>query len=96
MQAFVRLAAALLILVVAGSSFAQLPVAIDPEAMIERIVAVDEKQRSEVRDLVLAIRRGAGEDVDELAYNSSINGSNGSNPRPMGKEDYLVVINGMM
>jgi len=36
------------------------------------------------------------EDVAELAYNSSINGSNGSNPRPMGKEDYLVVINGMM
>ena len=36
------------------------------------------------------------EDVAELAYNSSINGSNGSNPRPMGKDDYLTVINSMM
>ncbi len=36
------------------------------------------------------------EDVAELAYNSSINGSNGSNPRPMGKEDYLAVIDSMM
>jgi alcohol dehydrogenase len=36
------------------------------------------------------------DDVAELAYNSSINGSNGSNPRPMSKEDYWVVINGMM
>jgi len=36
------------------------------------------------------------EDVDELAYNSSINGSNGSNPRPMSKDDYLTVINSMM
>ncbi len=36
------------------------------------------------------------EDVDELAYNSSINGSNGSNPRPMSKDDYLAVIKSMM
>jgi len=36
------------------------------------------------------------EDVAELAYNSSINGSNGSNPRPMSKDDYLTVINSMM
>jgi alcohol dehydrogenase len=36
------------------------------------------------------------EDVDELAYNSSINGSNGSNPRPMSKDDYLAVIERMM
>jgi hypothetical protein len=36
------------------------------------------------------------EDVSELAYNSSINGSNGSNPRPMSKDDYLTVINSMM
>ena len=36
------------------------------------------------------------EDVDELAYNSSINGSNGSNPRPMSKDDYLTLINSMM
>jgi alcohol dehydrogenase len=36
------------------------------------------------------------EDVDELASNSAINGSNSSNPRPMSKEDYLTVINGMM
>ena len=35
------------------------------------------------------------EDVDELAYNASINGSNGSNPRPMSKDDYLAVINSM-
>jgi hypothetical protein len=36
------------------------------------------------------------EDVSELAYNSSIHGSNGSNPRPMSKDDYLTVINSMM
>ena len=36
------------------------------------------------------------DDVDELAYNSSINGSNGSNPRPMSKDDYLAVINGLL
>ena len=36
------------------------------------------------------------EDVDEPAYHSAINGSNGSNPRPMGKDDYLTVINSMM
>jgi len=36
------------------------------------------------------------EDVDDLAYKSAINGSNGSNPRPMGKEDYSSVINGLM
>lgn len=35
-------------------------------------------------------------DVAELAYNSSINGSNASNPRPMSKDDYLTVINSMM
>ena len=36
------------------------------------------------------------EDVDELAYNAFINGSNGSNPRPMSKDDYLTVLNSMM
>jgi len=36
------------------------------------------------------------EDVAELAYNASINGSNGSNPRPMSQDDYLTVINSMM
>jgi alcohol dehydrogenase len=36
------------------------------------------------------------EDVDELAYNSFVNGSNGSNPRPMSKDDYLTVLNSMM
>jgi hypothetical protein len=35
------------------------------------------------------------EDV-ELAYNFSINGSNGSNPRPMSKDDYLTLINSVM
>jgi len=36
------------------------------------------------------------EDIEELAYNASINGSNGSNPRPMTKDDYLTLINSMM
>jgi alcohol dehydrogenase len=36
------------------------------------------------------------EDVEELAYNSFRNGSNGSNPRPMTRDDYLRVIKGMM
>lgn len=31
------------------------------------------------------------EDLDELAHNSQINGSNPDNPRPMEKEDYLKV-----
>ena len=36
------------------------------------------------------------EDMEELAYNASINGSNGSNPRPMTKDDYLTLIKRMM
>jgi alcohol dehydrogenase class IV len=32
----------------------------------------------------------------EVTYNSSINGSNGSNPRPMSKDDYLTLINSVM
>ena len=36
------------------------------------------------------------EDIEELAFNSSINGSNGSNPRPMTKEDYLTLIKSML
>ena len=36
------------------------------------------------------------EDMEELAYNASINGSNGSNPRPMTKEDYLTLIKSML
>jgi alcohol dehydrogenase len=36
------------------------------------------------------------DDVDQLAYNSSINGSNGSNPRPMSKKDYLTLLKNMM
>jgi alcohol dehydrogenase len=36
------------------------------------------------------------EDVEELAYNSFINGSNGSNPRPMTRDDYLTLIKRMM
>lgn len=36
------------------------------------------------------------EDVEALAENSFRNGSNGSNPRPMTRDDYLRVIKGMM
>jgi len=36
------------------------------------------------------------EDMEELAYNASINGSNGSNPRPMTQDDYLTLIKSMM
>ena len=36
------------------------------------------------------------EDIEELAYNASINGSNSSNPRPMTKDDYLTLICSMM
>jgi alcohol dehydrogenase len=36
------------------------------------------------------------EDMQELAYNASINGSNGSNPRPMTKDDYLTLIQSML
>jgi alcohol dehydrogenase class IV len=35
-------------------------------------------------------------DLEELAYNASINGSNGSNPRPMTKNDYLTLIKNML
>jgi hypothetical protein len=34
--------------------------------------------------------------MEELAYNASINGSNGSNPRPMTKDDYLTLIKNML
>lgn len=36
------------------------------------------------------------EDLDELAENSARNGSNADNPRPMGSEDYLEVLRGLM
>ncbi len=36
------------------------------------------------------------EDIEELAYNSFINGSNSSNPRPMSRDDYLTLIKRMM
>lgn len=36
------------------------------------------------------------QDVAELAHNAAINGSNGSNPRPMSQDDYLTLINSMM
>jgi hypothetical protein len=34
--------------------------------------------------------------MQELAYNVSINGSNGSNPRPMTKDDYLTLSKNML
>ncbi len=36
------------------------------------------------------------EDIEELAYKSYVNGSNIDNPRSMGKEDYLILLNAMM
>ena len=36
------------------------------------------------------------EDIEELAFNSSINGSNGSNPRPMTQEENLMLIKSLM
>jgi len=36
------------------------------------------------------------EDIEELAYKSYVNGSNIDNPRPMSKDDYLVLFNTMM
>ena len=36
------------------------------------------------------------EDIEELAHKSFVNGSNVDNPRPMGKEDYLVLFKTMM
>ena len=36
------------------------------------------------------------EDVKELAHNSFLNGSNGSNPRPMNRDDYLTLFKKMM
>jgi alcohol dehydrogenase len=36
------------------------------------------------------------EDLEALAENSFRNGSNGSNPRPMTRDDYLRVLKGMM
>ena len=71
---------------------------------------ISDSSRSGARQAVEAVKKLAlevklpgfgslgvkAEDVDELAYNSSINGSNGSNPRPMSKDDYLAVIERMM
>jgi alcohol dehydrogenase len=36
------------------------------------------------------------EDIEELANNSFLNGSNGSNPRPMNRDDYLALFKKMM
>ena len=36
------------------------------------------------------------EDIEDLAHKSFVNGSNVDNPRPMGKEDYLVLFKSMM
>jgi alcohol dehydrogenase class IV len=35
-------------------------------------------------------------DIEELASNSHVNGSNKDNPRPMSKDDYLTLFNKMM
>jgi alcohol dehydrogenase len=36
------------------------------------------------------------EDIEELAYKSYVNGSNVDNPRPMNKDDYVILFNQMM
>jgi hypothetical protein len=36
------------------------------------------------------------EDLEELAFNSSKNGGNGSKPRPMSQGDYLTLIKSLM
>ncbi len=36
------------------------------------------------------------DDLREIAENSARNGSNADNPRPMGTEDYLVVLKRLM
>jgi alcohol dehydrogenase len=58
-----------------------------------------ETVRQLAREINLPDFRSLGiktEDIEELAYKASINGSNGSNPRPMTKDDYLTLINNMM
>ena len=35
-------------------------------------------------------------DIEELAFKSFVNGSNEDNPRPMSKDDYLILFNNMM
>lgn len=35
-------------------------------------------------------------DIEELAFKSFVNGSNADNPRPMSKDDYLILFNNMM
>ena len=35
-------------------------------------------------------------DIEELAFKSFVNGSNEDNPRPMSKDDYLILFNKMM
>jgi len=37
-----------------------------------------------------------GSNMEELAASSFRNGSNGSNPRQMNRDDYLTLIKGMM
>jgi len=36
------------------------------------------------------------DDIEELAFKSFVNGSNEDNPRPMSKDDYLILFNKMM
>jgi len=67
-----------------------------PQDGARRAVETVKKMAREVRLPDFASLGVKTEDMEELAYNASINGSNGSNPRPMTKDDYLTLIKRMM
>ncbi len=67
-----------------------------PQEGARRAVEAVKKMAREVRLPDFASLGVIAEDMEELAYNASINGSNGSNPRPMTKDDYLTLIKGML
>ena len=67
-----------------------------PQDGARRAVEAVKKMAREVQLPSFASLGVNAEDIEELAFNSSINGSNGSNARPMSQEDYLTLIKSLM
>ena len=67
-----------------------------PQEGARRAVETVKQMAREIRLPDFASLGVNAEDLEELAYNASINGSNGSNPRPMTKDDYLTLIKSML
>ena len=60
------------------------------------VVEAVKKLASDVKPPDFASLGVKAKDIEELALNSFLNGSNSSNPRPMDKDDYLTLFKKMM